>query len=158
MSEASLHLDDQLCFAVYAAAHAFSAAYKPLLEPFGLTYPQYLVLLVLWEREGVNLREIGARLHLDSGTLTPILKRLAGLGYLSRRRDPGNERQLRVELTPEGRDLRERVGSARAQIVCALGGEAEPLADLKEVLRRIVPRLRRLQPAPEADAITRSRG
>ncbi|ACA18975.1 transcriptional regulator, MarR family [Methylobacterium sp. 4-46] len=141
---ASLHLDHQLCFAVYAAAHAFTAAYKPMLEPFGLTYPQYLVLLVLWERDGVNLKEIGRRLQLDAGTLTPLLKRLEASGYVRRQRDPGNERQLRLELTETGRALRDQVSGARAQIVCALGGAEEPIRDLRERLTRIVPMLRGL--------------
>src|SRR3954471_510954 len=130
-SDEPLRLDHQLCFAVYAAAHAFAAAYKPLLEPFGLSYPQYLVLLALWERDGLSVKEIGARLELDSGTLTPLLKRLEGAGYLSRRRVPGNERQLRVGLTESGRGLCERIGGVRAWIVCALGDCEEPIQDLK---------------------------
>src|SRR3712207_3559227 len=101
-----LRLDQQLCFAVYATAHAFTAAYKPVLEPLGLTYPQYLVLLVLWERDGLSAREISARLQLDPGTLTPLLKRLERSGYVQRRREPANERQLRVELTEAGLALR----------------------------------------------------
>ncbi|WP_018260669.1 MarR family winged helix-turn-helix transcriptional regulator [Methylobacterium sp. WSM2598] len=142
---ADLRLDNQLCFSVYAAAHAFTAAYRPLLEPFGLTYPQYLVLLVLWERDGVNLKEIGRRLQLDAGTLTPLLKRLEVSGYVRRLRDPENERQLRLELTRAGRSLRERVGEARERIVCALGGCEEPIQELKEGLLGIIPKLRRLE-------------
>lgn len=145
-----LRLDNQLCFAVYAAAHAFSAAYKPLLEPFGLSYPQYLVLLALWERDGLSVKEIGARLELDSGTLTPLLKRLEASGYLRRERVPGNERQLQVGLTEAGRSLRERIGSVRAQIVCALGDCEEPIQDLKQELRRITPLLRNLPSGPKA--------
>jgi DNA-binding MarR family transcriptional regulator len=137
-----LELDQQLCFAVYAAAHAFSAAYKPLLEPFGLTYPQYLVLLVLWEKDGINVKAIGARLQLDSGTLTPLLKRLQAVGYIRRSRDPADERQLQVELTEEGRALRERIGGARESIVCALGGAEEPIQALKQALHGIIPGLR----------------
>ena len=139
-----LGLDQQLCFAVYAAAHAFTAAYKPLLEPLGLTYPQYLVLLVLWQKDGVSVKEIGARLHLDSGTLTPLLKRLEAAGYLTRSRDPADERQLRVELTDEGRRLRQTVGGARQAIVCALGGSEEPIQSLKQELHRIIPLLRNM--------------
>src|SRR3954451_3833118 len=124
-NEGLLKLDQQLCFAVYAAGHALTAAYKSLLDPLGLSYPQYLVLLALWERDGLSVKEIGARLELDSGTLTPLLKRLEGGGHLSRQRVPGNERQLRVELTEAGRGLRERIGAVRAQIVCALGEREE---------------------------------
>ena len=143
-TDSSLLLDNQLCFTVYAAAHAFTAAYKPLLEPFGLTYPQYLVLLVLWEQDGVSLKEIGRRLQLDAGTLTPLLKRLEAGGYVRRQRDPGNERQLRLELTKAGRSLRGQIGVAREQIVCALGGCEEPIQKLRHDLQSIIPQLRTL--------------
>jgi DNA-binding MarR family transcriptional regulator len=146
-TDSSLLLDNQLCFAVYAAAHAFTAAYKPLLEPFGLTYPQYLVLLVLWEQDGVSLKEVGRRLQLDAGTLTPLLKRLEASGYVRRQRDPENERQLRLELTKAGRSLRGQIGVARERIVCALGGGEEPIQDLKTQLLEIVPKLRKLEPS-----------
>lgn len=139
----NLRLDRQLCFAVYAASHAFSAAYKPLLEPIGLTYPQYLVLLVLWEQDGLSVKEIGTRLHLDSGTITPLLKRLEASGYLRRRRDSSNERQLQVELTPAGRALRETVAAVRKQMGCILGGSEEPIQALKEQLHKIIPLLRK---------------
>lgn len=137
-----LALDAQLCFAVYSAAHAFTAAYKPFLEPLGLTYPQYLVLIVLWEGDGVSVGEIGQKLHLDSGTLTPILKRMEKAGLVRRSRNPQDERLLKVELTPEGRALRERVGEARAQIVCALGGDETPIAKLRAELMQVTQQLR----------------
>src|SRR4028118_2098263 len=91
--DGSLKLSNQLCFAVYSAAHAFSAAYKPVLDPLGLAYPQYLVLLVLWEQDGLMVKEIGHHLHLDSGTLTPVIKRLEAAGFVTRRRDSVDERQ-----------------------------------------------------------------
>src|SRR6478736_8843336 len=91
-----LLLDNQICFAVYSAAHAFNLVYKPLLERLGLTYPQYLVMLVLWERDGVPVKEIGDRLFLDSGTLTPLLKRLEGMGLVKRTRSTEDERQVLV--------------------------------------------------------------
>jgi MarR family transcriptional regulator, organic hydroperoxide resistance regulator len=100
-------LDNQLCFAVYAAAHAFGRAYRSLLGQHDLTYPQYLVLLVLWEEEGLTVKEIGNRLFLDSGTLTPLLKRLEASGRVRRARDRADERQVSIFLTPEGRALRE---------------------------------------------------
>jgi hypothetical protein len=109
-----LLLERQLCFAVYDAAHAFTAAYKPFLEPLGLTYSQYLILLVLWERDGVNLKEIGQKLQLDSGTLTPILKRMEALGLLKRTRDPRNERPAQGGTDGRGRALRTKAGEARA--------------------------------------------
>lgn len=139
-----LHLDRQLCFAVYAAGHAFTAAYKPFLDALGLSYPQYLVMLVLWERDGLPVKEIAARLQLDSATLTPLLKRLEAAGYVRRRRDPADERQLRVELTEEGRGLRERAGAGRERIVCALGGSEQPIQALKQKLEELVPVLRAL--------------
>ena len=131
-------LDRQLCFSVYAAAHAFTAAYKPLLDPLGLSYPQYLVMLVLWENDGLDVKRIAARLHLDPGTVTPLLKRLERDGLLRRGRDPANERHLRVELTEEGHALRWRAGAARERIVCALGGTEEPIQALKREIDRVI--------------------
>ena len=94
-----LQLDNQICFAVYSAAHAFNRVYKPLLDRLGLTYPQYLVMLVLWERDGVPVKEIGERLFLDSGTLTPLLKRLEQAGHIKRTRSTEDERQVLIGLT-----------------------------------------------------------
>ncbi|MEA1834470.1 MarR family transcriptional regulator [Methylobacterium durans] len=102
-------LGAQLCFAVYAAAHAFGRAYRALLGEHDLTYPQYLVLLVLWEEEGLTVKEIGTRLFLDSGTLTPLLKRLEASGHVRRARDRADERQVSIFLTPKGRSLQERL-------------------------------------------------
>lgn len=99
-------LANQLCFAVYAAAHAFGRAYRGLLAAHELTYPQYLVLLVLWETEGLTVKEIGTRLFLDSGTLTPLLKRLEASGHVRRTRDRADERQVSIFLTPKGEGLR----------------------------------------------------
>lgn len=104
-----LSLDSQLCFAVYASAHAFGRAYRALLAGHDLTYPQYLVLLVLWEEEGLTVKEIGQRLFLDSGTLTPLLKRLEAAGHVRRTRDRVDERQVSILLTAKGRSLRERM-------------------------------------------------
>jgi DNA-binding MarR family transcriptional regulator len=133
-SDDGLKLSSQLCFAVYSAAHAFNAAYKPLLEPLGLTYPQYLVLLVLWEQDGIMVKEIGRQLNLDSGTLTGVLKRLEAVGYVSRKRSASDERQLRVELTARGREIRPDVQEARRTIVCALGGSEERVQELKHAV------------------------
>jgi len=103
-----LLLDNQLCFAVYSTGHAFNRVYKPLLDRLGLTYPQYLVMLVLWERDDVAVKDIGARLFLDSGTLTPLLKRLEAAGLIKRTRGTEDERQVLVALTPQGHALREK--------------------------------------------------
>ena len=138
----ALKLDRQLCFAVYAASHAFSAGYKPFLDPLGLTYPQYLVLLVLWEQDGLGVKQIGARLHLDSGTLTPLLKRLEASGLVKRTRDPEDERQVKVTLTQEGRALQDRVAQAREGLVCALGVSEPEIQALNRDVRAMVAQLR----------------
>jgi DNA-binding MarR family transcriptional regulator len=132
-----LKLDSQLCFAVYAAAHAFTATYKPLLEPLGLTYPQYLVMLVLWQENGVTVSAIGNRLGLDSGTLTPLLKRLEAAGLVSRIRDAADARQVRITLTAPGRALKQRAKGIPQGLLCASGmslGEATALRGKLESL------------------------
>ncbi len=101
-----LRLDNQLCFSFYAASRAITRAYRPILEPYGLTYPQYLVLLILWEQDGQSVNQIGRRLYLDSGTLTPLLKRMEGAGFVERERMKSDERQVVIRLGPRGRDLR----------------------------------------------------
>lgn len=126
-----LDLDGFLCFAIYSAGHAFNQLYRPLLDGIGLTYPQYLVMVALWKRDDQTVKEIGQRLHLDSSTLTPLLKRLEGLGHINRSRDPSDERQVRLRLTEQGRALREK---ARAIPSCI--GEATGLSP--EHLRRLV--------------------
>src|SRR6185312_5328060 len=103
-----LRLDNQICFALYSAAHAFNRVYKPLLERLGLTYPQYLVMLVLWERDDVPLKDIGEKLFLDSGTLTPLLKRLEAAQLVRRTRSTEDERHVLIALTPQGQALREK--------------------------------------------------
>jgi DNA-binding MarR family transcriptional regulator len=107
-SDQALRLDHQLCFALYSASLAMTKLYKPLLEDLGLTYPQYLALLVLWEQDGVTVSDLGDRLHLDSGTLTPLLKRMEAAGLLSRLRDVQDERRVLIRLTAEGRSLKKR--------------------------------------------------
>jgi DNA-binding MarR family transcriptional regulator len=102
-----LRLDNQLCFSIYAASRAITRAYRPILEPYGLTYPQYLVLLILWEEDGPTVNEIGRRLYLDSGTLTPLLKRMEQAGFLERRRSPEDERKVQAWLGPKGKELRD---------------------------------------------------
>jgi DNA-binding MarR family transcriptional regulator len=109
-SNPMLLLDNQLCFALYSASLAMTKVYKPLLDDLGLTYPQYLAMLVLWERDGLMVSELGDRLSLDSGTLTPLLKRLETGGLVSRVRDVADERRVRVRLTAAGRKLKGRAG------------------------------------------------
>jgi MarR family transcriptional regulator, organic hydroperoxide resistance regulator len=105
-SDRSLYLENQLCFAVYSTSLAITKAYKPILDAIGLTYPQYLVLLVLWEEDGLTVSEIGQRLFLDSGTLTPLLKRMEATGLLARLRDAKDERRVRIKLTAAGSRLK----------------------------------------------------
>lgn len=136
-------LENQLCFAVHAAAHAFAQAYKPLLEPLGLTYSQYLVMLLLWEKDGRSVGELGAPLFLDSGTLTPLLKRLQAAGYVVRARDPKDERVTRITLTPAGRDLRRRAQGVPGQIFCAMDIDLGQLVSLRGEVNQLASALRR---------------
>ena len=114
-----LLLDNQLCFALYSTSLAMTKLYKPLLDELGLTYPQYLVMLVLWEHDGLMVSEIGEKLFLDSGTLTPLLKRLEASGYVSRLRDVDDERRVRITLTTLGRQLKSRAAKVPACILAA---------------------------------------
>lgn len=115
-----LLLDNQLCYALYAAAHRMTRSYRPMLERMGLTYPQYLVLLVLWETDNVTVSEIGRRLRLDSGTLTPVLKRLETAGLLRRNRRRSDEREVEIALTPRGWSLRAEAALVRESVMCQL--------------------------------------
>jgi MarR family transcriptional regulator, organic hydroperoxide resistance regulator len=136
-----LRLDNQICFAVYSAAHAFNRVYKPLLERLGLTYPQYLVMLVLWERDGVPLRDIGERLFLDSGTLTPLLKRLEGAGLIKRTRSHEDERQVLIALTPQGQALKEKARAVPHSILAASACSIGELVSLKNEIVALRDRL-----------------
>src|SRR5246127_1146732 len=100
--EVKSRLGSMLCFTVYSTAHAFTRAYKPLLDALGLTYPQYLAMFALWERDDLSVKELGELMRLDSGTLTPLLKRLEAMGLVRRARDPADERSVRISLTPAG--------------------------------------------------------
>lgn len=130
----SLALDKQLCFAVYSAAHAFNRTYKPLLDRFGLTYPQYLVLLSLWQRDGMTVKGIGQDLGLDSGTLSPLLKRLEAAGFVTRQRDSGDERQVIITLTEKGVDLKSEAFAIRGEIGRSMGCTAEEAGSLLAAL------------------------
>lgn len=136
-----LLLDNQLCYALYAAAHRMTKSYRPLLERLGLTYPQYLVLLVLWEQDGVTVSEIGRRLRLDSGTLTPVLKRLEGAGFLLRTRRRSDEREVEIALTRRGTDLRSEAVAVRESVMCQLELSEPELRALRHDLGRLIERL-----------------
>ena len=132
-----LALDRQLCFALYSSSLAMTKLYKPLLEPLGLTYPQYLVMLVLWERDGVAVSEVGERLTLDSGTLTPLLKRLEANGLLARQRDAQDERRVMIKLTAAGRALKARAAKVPPQVGCAAACPLDELAALTARLKQL---------------------
>jgi DNA-binding MarR family transcriptional regulator len=138
---ADIRLDAQLCFAIYGAAHAFTRTYKPLLEPLGLTYPQYLVMIALWEEDGQPVKAIGDRLGLDSGTLSPLLKRLEQSGLVSRQRDRDDERQVRISLTQKGQDLKSNAAGVTAAIGQALGCGREEVEALRDELIGLKKRL-----------------
>ncbi|WP_310567949.1 MarR family transcriptional regulator [Hydrogenophaga sp.] len=134
LSEQALLLDNQLCFALYSASLAMTKLYKPLLDELGLTYPQYLALLVLWERDGLTVSELGERLSLDSGTLTPLLKRMEAAGLLSRLRDAADERRVLIRLTADGRRLKTRAQRIPACVLQASQCDvAEALALTRQV-------------------------
>jgi DNA-binding MarR family transcriptional regulator len=130
----SLLLDNQLCFAVYSTAHAFNRVYKPLLDRLGLTYPQYLAMLVLWERDDVPLKDIGERLFLDSGTLTPLLKRLEAADLVRRTRNTEDERQVLIALTAKGQALREKAKAVPQGIFAASACSVGEMAAIKKDL------------------------
>jgi len=137
----NLKLDAQLCFALYAASNAMTRLYRDKLEPLGLTYPQYLVMLVLWEQDGVTVKSpltvkgLGDRLHLDSGTLTPMLKRMAQAGLVERQRAEEDERQVTISLTDQGRALKADVAEMHAALGCLLPLEPRDIGRLRAELR-----------------------
>lgn len=129
-----LLLGNQICFAVYSTAHAFNRVYKPLLDRLGLTYPQYLVMMVLWERDGVPLKDIGEKLFLDSGTLTPLLKRMEAANLIKRTRSTEDERQVLIALTPQGHALREKARSVPEGILANSACSVGELFEMKNEL------------------------
>ena len=144
--EAALLLDNQLCFKLYAASRAVTRAYKPMLDQLGLTYPQYLAMLVLWEWKDTppaqpTVKALGERLLLDSGTLTPLLKRLEQLGLVLRQRASHDEREVHLDLTAVGQALRAQVLPLRAGLLCDNGASPEELETLREQLSGLLTRL-----------------
>jgi len=134
-------LGEQLCFALYSTSLAMTKIYRKLLRDLGLTYPQYLVMLVLWERDGVSVSEIGERLFLDSATLTPLLKRIEALGLISRRRAHEDERQVIVSLSRAGRELQQKAGEVQDGVFHASGCALDELVAIKQQLDRLRGRL-----------------
>ena len=134
-------LEDQLCFALYAASRAMTARYRPLLDAIGLTYPQYLVMMLLWEEDNQTVGQLGARLSLDSGTLSPLLKRLTTAGLVTRHRRVEDERSVAIALTDAGRALRDKADAISQEIICALDLDRDEFRDLKTKLNLVTERV-----------------
>lgn len=130
-----LKLDNQLCFALYACSREVTKRYKPFLDELGLTYTQYITLLVLWEKDDVTVKELGARLHLDSGTLTPLLKKLEAMGLVERARDKQDERNVYVRLTEAGVKMKDKAVEIPTKLFCSTGLSAEEAILLKDKLK-----------------------
>jgi MarR family transcriptional regulator, organic hydroperoxide resistance regulator len=137
----SVALDDQLCFALYAASRAVTARYRPMLEELGLTYPQYLVMMLLWEQDNQTVGQLGHRLALDSGTLSPLLKRLTAAGLVTRHRRVEDERSVSIALTDAGRALEDKSISISEAMIDAIGFDAAEFDDLKARLRLLTERV-----------------
>jgi DNA-binding MarR family transcriptional regulator len=144
-----LRLEDQLCFALYAATRAMTRTFRVRLEPLGLTYPQYLVMIVLWEQDGLSIKQIGERLMLDSGTLTPLLKRLEAMKLLRRERAKLDEREVRITLTKEGRKMREAALDVRRYVECRVQMSETEITALRADIMGLVDRLG-MEAVPEA--------
>lgn len=147
--EDPLALEQQVCFALSVAARGVVAVYRPLLEPMGLTHPQYLVMLALWQHGPLSVRELSRLLQLDPGTLSPLLKRLEAIGYLQRERNPADERSLAVTLTAKGRALRTQAERIPPAIVERLGMPIEDLRKLHATLTEVIEAARQASKAPQ---------
>ncbi|PPD56968.1 MAG: MarR family transcriptional regulator [Methylotenera sp.] len=134
----NLKLNHQLCFALYAATHSLTRAYRSSLEPLGITYTQYLVMLVLWETDGISVGKIAQRLELDSATLTPMLKRLESAGFISRVRNQKDERIVEIKLTEAGQNLQHEISQVQYGVACQTGLSDEEFNQLKDTLHRLV--------------------
>lgn len=138
----NLQLDRQLCFALYSATHAMTRSYKRALVAVDLTYPQYLVMLVLWEHDGISISEIANTLELDTPSVTPVVQRLESAGFLKRLRVPGDDRLSSMKVLPKGWDIQQRVSDIQMQMACRTGLEGAEFDELKASLRSVSARLR----------------
>jgi DNA-binding MarR family transcriptional regulator len=141
-----LRLDRQVCFPLYAASNLLTRLYRPVLAELGLTYPQYLVMLVLWERSPQSVGSLGAKLHLDSGTLTPLLKRMEAAGLVTRQRDPDDERRVIIALTDPGRALRAQASMVPETLARELALSESDLTALRDAVQNVVAALSRETP------------
>ncbi|WP_378954418.1 MarR family winged helix-turn-helix transcriptional regulator [Pelosinus sp. sgz500959] len=133
-----LKLDNQLCFALYVSSKEVIRKYKPLLDPLGLTYTGYITLMALWEKDDVTVKTLGKRLYLDSGTLTPLLKKLESLGYLERTRSVSDERNVYVKLTPKGYELKSKVTHIPQNLICSSNIDVENALQLLPILHQFM--------------------
>ena len=134
----SIKLDNQVCFSLYASSREIIKLYKPFLDKFNLTYTQYVAMLVLWEDEKSTVKDIGKRLHLDSGTLTPLLKKIESMGLIKRYRDVNDDRVVIVELTEQGRLMKDQVTEVPREMACKINMSMEDLLDLKRKLDNLL--------------------
>jgi len=134
---AAAPLDDQLCFSLYATSMAITRAYKPMLDRLGITYPQYLVLHALWEQDGRTVGAIAERLALESSTITPLVKRLEAAGFVTRERNPDDERQVQVRLTPRGAEMREECGCLAEELLTRSGMQGAQLMGLNRDVKTL---------------------
>lgn len=137
-----LKLDNQLCFSLYAASREVIKVYKPLLDKYGLTYTQYIVMLVVWEHEKITVKEMGQKLHLDSGTLTPVLKKLFSMELINKYRDSNDDRVVIVELTQKGKELKDEILEVPEKIYCKFDGNIEEAIELKKMLDNLLLRFK----------------
>lgn len=133
-----LKLDNQLCFSLYAASREVIKVYKPLLDKYGLTYTQYIAMLVVWEHETITVKEMGQKLHLDSGTLTPVLKKLVAMELVKKYRDTNDDRVVVVEVSEKGKKLKEEICEVPDQMYCKLGSSIEEAVELKRLLDKLL--------------------
>ena len=134
----SLKLSNQVCFPLYAASREVIKLYKPFLDEYNLTYTQYITMLVLWEDEKITIKELCKKLYLDSGTITPVIKKLEAMGLLIKYRDKSDERIVNAELTDKGRELKEEIVKVPEQVSCKVNGSMEDLLILKNLLEKVL--------------------
>ena len=149
MATDDLKLSQQVCFALYAASRATTQLYRPVLDTLGLTYPQYLVMLVLWERGPLTVKELGAALDLDSGTLSPVLKRMEAAGLISRKRRADDERSVDIHLTEQGAALREQAAAVPRKVAAATGLDPAALQSLRDQLTALAETIRTQHLTPD---------